>query len=57
MRKELKGKKKDASFNCTIVVYYPNGEYQSFIGKTEGKNKVSHRGRAIQEMKKSFCIE
>lgn len=91
LRRELKGKKKEAFFTCTVVVYYPNGEYQSFVGKTEGKiieeelgkkdfgydcifyskelqktfgeaseeekNKVSHRGRAIQEMKKSFCLE
>lgn len=91
LRRELKGKKKEASFTCTIVVYYPNGEYQSFVGKTEGKimeeelgkkdfgydcifyskelqktfgeareeekNKVSHRGRAIQNMKKSLCME
>lgn len=87
--RNLKGKEnKDAYFICTIVVYYPNEQYKSFIGKTEGKiideekgntdfgydcifysydlnktfgeasedekNSVSHRGRAIQEMIKSF---
>lgn len=88
LRRELEGKKKDAYFTCTIVVYYPNGEYQSFVGETKGKiieeeignkdfgydcifysdelnktfgeaseeekNKVSHRGRAIQEMQKNM---
>lgn len=88
LRRELEGKKKDAYFTCTIVVYYPNREYQSFVGETKGKiieeeignkdfgydcifysdelhktfgeaseeekNKVSHRGRAIQEMQKNM---
>lgn len=88
LRKELDGKKRDAYFTCTIVVYYPNEEYQSFVGKTFGKiideelgkkdfgydcifysdelqktfgeaneeekNKISHRGRAIEQMRKQL---
>jgi len=84
----LHGKKRDAYFVCTILVYDPNGEYQTFVGKTFGKiteqelgnkdfsydcifysndlkktfgeatkeekNRVSHRGRAIQEMIKEL---
>jgi len=34
--KDLKGKDKDAYFNCTIVMLYPNGNYKTFIGKTYG---------------------
>ena len=33
----LKGKDKEAYFVCNIVVYYPNGEYKSFEGKTYGE--------------------
>lgn len=84
LQKELKGKKRDAKFVCTIVAYYPNGQYKSFVGETFGriieeelgskdfaydcifysnelnktfgeaseeeKNRVSHRGRAIEEL-------
>lgn len=35
--KELKGKDKSAYFICNIILYYPNGEYKSFVGKTDGK--------------------
>lgn len=82
--KNLAGKNRDAYFLCMIVVYYPNGEYKYFDGKTDGyiteqeigkkdfgydcifysndldktfgeaseeeKNRVSHRGRAIDKM-------
>ena len=34
---ELIGKKRDAYFVCTIVVFYPNGEHKTFEGKTFGK--------------------
>lgn len=88
LRRELEGKKRDAYFTCTIVVYYPDGNYQSFVGTTQGKiideelgskefgydcifysdelqktfgeaseeekNKISHRGRAIEKMKKNM---
>ena len=37
LRKDLEGKKKDAYFVCTIIVYYPNGEYKTFVGKTYGE--------------------
>ena len=86
--KELEGKNREAYFNCTIVVYYPDGTYKTFVGKTYGeitteeigktdfgydcvflskdlnktfgetseeeKNSVSHRGRAIELMKKEL---
>lgn len=35
--KELKDKEKDAYFNCTIVIYYPNNTYKVACGKTYGK--------------------
>lgn len=35
--KELEGKDRTANFVCNIVLYYPNGEYKTFAGKTEGK--------------------
>jgi XTP/dITP diphosphohydrolase len=81
---KLQGKDRKAYFLCSIVVYYPDGKYKSFEGRTYGKiideergdtgfgydsiflsddlgktfgeateeekNKVSHRGRAIEEM-------
>lgn len=37
LQKELIGKKKDAKFVCTIVAYYPNGQYKSFVGETFGR--------------------
>ena len=37
LQNELKGKNRDAYFICTIVVYYPNGEYKIFEGKTYGR--------------------
>lgn len=40
LQKELEGKDRRAYFNCTIVVYYPNGEYKTFSGKTYGE--ISH---------------
>lgn len=82
--KELENKNKDAYFMCVIVAIKPNGESQTFEGKTEGKiideergktdfgydcifyskelnktfgeatedekNRVSHRGRAIEKL-------
>ena len=37
VRKKLKNKKdKSAYFNCTIVLYHPDGTYESFDGKTTG---------------------
>ena len=88
LQKELQNKDRNAYFMCTIVVYYPNNEYKTFVGKTYGKisekelgkkdfgydcifysndlnktfgeaseeekNKVSHRGRAINEMLKGL---
>ena len=88
LQKELQNKDRNAYFMCTIVVYYPNNEYKTFVGKTYGKitkkelgkkdfgydcifysndlnktfgeaseeekNRVSHRGRAINEMLKGL---
>jgi len=41
----LKGKNKDAHFNCTIVVYYPNNSYKSFEGKTYGTIIEEEKGK------------
>ena len=40
----LKGKDKKAYFNCTIVVYYPDGSYKHFEGKTYGTIIDEERG-------------
>lgn len=37
LQKELEGKDRNAKFVCTIIVYYSNGEYKSFVGETFGK--------------------
>lgn len=37
LQKELKEKDRSAYFICKIIVYYANGEYKSFEGKTFGK--------------------
>ena len=37
LQKELIGKDRNAYFVCTIVVYYPNDEYKTFVGKTYGE--------------------
>ena len=37
LRKELEEKDRNAYFICTIVVYYPNAEHKTFVGKTYGK--------------------
>lgn len=34
--KELSGKDKDAYFNCTITLYYPDDKYKVYVGKTYG---------------------
>ena len=41
----LKGKDKKAYFNCTIVVYYPDGSYKHFVGKTYGSIIDEERGK------------
>jgi len=33
---ELKGKDRQAHFECDIVLFYPNGEYKTFVGKCFG---------------------
>lgn len=45
LQKELEGKKRDAYFVCTIMVYYPNGEHKTFVGKTFGKITECELGR------------
>ena len=42
---ELIGKKRDAYFVCTIVVFYPNGEHKTFEGKTFGKITEEELGK------------
>jgi len=44
LRKELKDKNRDAYFNCTIVVYYPDDTYKVFNGKTYGTITDDERG-------------
>ena len=45
LQRELKNKKKDAYFICTIVVYNPDESYQSFVGKTYGKITEQELGK------------
>lgn len=45
LQKELEGKKRNAYFICTIMVYYPNGEHKTFVGKTFGKITECELGR------------
>ena len=42
---ELEGKDRIAYFICTIVVYYPNGEYKVYEGKTYGKITTEEFGK------------
>lgn len=44
LQKELEGKEKSAYFICTIVVYYPNGQYKVFEGKTYGEIIAEEKG-------------
>lgn len=37
LQHELIGKNRDAYFICTIIIYYPNGNHKTYIGKTFGK--------------------
>ena len=43
--KEIEGKNRDAYFNCTIVVYYEDGTYKTFVGKTYGEITKEERGK------------
>ena len=45
LQTELIGKKRDAYFVCTIVVFYPNGEHKTFEGKTFGKITEEELGK------------
>lgn len=46
LQKELEGKSdRSAKFVCNIVVYYPNGKYQSFIGETFGTITTKELGK------------
>ncbi len=36
---------RSAYFMCAIVVYFPNGEYQTFTGRTDGSITKEERGR------------
>ena len=44
LQEKLKGKKRDAYFNCTIVVYYPDETHKVFVGKTYGTITKDERG-------------
>lgn len=44
LQKELMGKDRNAYFNCTIVVYYPDETYKVFTGKTYGTIIEEERG-------------
>ena len=37
LQREIEGKDREAYFVCTIVVYYPNGDYKTFEGRTYGE--------------------
>ena len=63
LRKELEGKEKKAYFICTIVAYYPDGKYKTFVGKTYGKIINEELGKTdfgydcifySEELKKTF---
>lgn len=43
--KKLKGKNRDAYFNCTIVVYYPDETFKVFVGKTYGEITAKEIGK------------
>lgn len=44
--KELEGiDDRSAYFTCTIILYYPNGEYKTYVGKTHGTITYEERGR------------
>lgn len=45
LRKELKGKMKDAYFVCCIVLAYPDGTLKSFEGKTYGEIIDEEKGK------------
>lgn len=45
LKKELEGKNRDAYFICTIIVYYPNEEYKTFVGKTFGEITEQELGK------------
>jgi len=37
LQRKLEGKNRSAYFICTIMVYYPNGDHKTFVGKTYGE--------------------
>ena len=44
--KELEGKDdRSAHYTCTIILYYPNGEYKTYVGKTHGTITHEERGK------------
>ena len=42
---DLKNKENDDYFNCTIVLYYPDDTYKTFVGKTYGFIIEEERGK------------
>lgn len=45
LQRELEGKNRHAYFICTIIVYYPNEEHKTFIGKTFGEITEQELGK------------
>ncbi|MDE6292542.1 MAG: RdgB/HAM1 family non-canonical purine NTP pyrophosphatase [Bacilli bacterium] len=44
--KELEGSTdRSAYFTCTIILYFPNGEYKAYVGKTNGTITHEERGK------------
>lgn len=44
--KELEGvSDRSAHYTCTIILYYPNGEYKTYVGKTHGTITHEERGK------------
>ena len=44
--KELEGvSDRSAYFTCTIILYFPNGEYKTYVGKTSGTITHEERGK------------
>ena len=45
LQSNLEGKDRTAYFICTIVVYYPDGNHKTFVGKTFGEISKEELGR------------
>ena len=43
--KDLDGKQRDAYFECVIALFYPDGDYKTFEGKTYGEISIEEKGK------------